>query len=118
MSEDGGLSRESLREHISEWLQETLVTFDEADDTTEAYKYLQGQVEIIELASDLITPDGPEDSGTSLSAAELSDYLQEKLDELVDEFDYDDLDSDDYSYNQGKQETLEIILGAISAGTF
>jgi len=118
MSEDGGLSLESLRDYVSEWLKETLVTFDEADDTTEAYKYLQGQVEIIELTSDLITPDEPEDSDTSLSVAELSDYLQEKLDEIVDEFDYNDLDSVDYSYNQGKQETLEIILGAISAGTF
>lgn len=108
-------SIELFTENVSRWMEEVLALFEELEDPSEAYSYTQGQVEIIEMVYDYVTPDDSESLESTVSLDDLDVWLREQIDLSIDEYDPEDLEDEEYSYKQGKHETLEVFLGAVES---
>ena len=108
-------SIELFNENVSRWMEEALALFDELEELSEAYNYTQGQVETIEMVFDYVTSDDSGSSESTVSLDDLDDWLREQIDLSLDEYDPEDLEDEEYSYKQGKHETLEVFLNAVES---
>lgn len=103
-------SIELFTEDVSRWMEKALALFEELTEPSEAYSYTKGQVEIIKMVYAYVTPDNPGGPESEVTLDDLDLWLREQICLSEDEFDPEALDDEEYSYKQGKYETLLVFL--------
>lgn len=97
------------------WGEQQLELVDSEDAGESSSRYTQGQLASIQLVHDYIVSGDPEGLEPTVSMEQLEVWLIEKIDDVQGDYDPGNMDSDDYSFHQGRHEALEIVLNAVQA---